>query len=247
MKLYKYRSLDTWYDESKKVVTSGIDYCVDIINNYRLYFPKREQLNDPYEGNAISIDLGVCGNGIFSAMGCLHPIVEEEMNRYRILSFSSTCKSMPMWAHYAGNYNGVCFVFDIDRSFGNVQKVEYIETPLEGVSELDVPDFRKIVKKNFFYKSKNWNYEKEYRIVNKSSNEFWEFEPKYLTGIIVGFKALEQDEVKERIVDLARKKGIPLYKVFLAPRRYELSVIPIDKEIDWGLDVIENVAKDDMF
>lgn len=57
-----------------------------------------------------------------------------------------------MWAHYAGNYNGVCFVFDIDRSFGKVQKVEYIETPLEGVSERDVPDFRKIVRKISFIK-----------------------------------------------------------------------------------------------
>lgn len=46
MKLYKYRSLDTWYDEKKKVVMSGIDYCADIINNYELYFPKREQLNE---------------------------------------------------------------------------------------------------------------------------------------------------------------------------------------------------------
>ena len=101
MKLYKYRSLDTWYDEKEKVVTSGIDYCVDIINNYKLYFPKREQLNDPYEGSAIPINLGVCGSSVFSAMGCLHPRVEEEMNGYRILSFSGTCIPvsvyLPLW------------------------------------------------------------------------------------------------------------------------------------------------------
>lgn len=125
---------------------------------------------------------------VFSEMGCFHPIVEEEMNEYRILSFSGTCKSMPMWAHYAGNYNGVCFEFDVDRSFGNVKKVEYIDISFEELSEMDVLNFRKIIKDNFFYKSKNWDYEKEYRIVDKSSNEFFHLNSNILLGLLLELK-----------------------------------------------------------
>jgi len=247
MKLYKYRSLETWYDEKEKKLVSGIEYCVDIIKNNRLYLPKREKLNDPYEGCAIPINLAVCGSGIFSSMGCLHPAIEDEMNSYRVLSLSSTAKSMPMWAHYAGNYNGVCFEFDSDGKLGCAQKMDYIEVPFAGVSELDVSDFSNIVRQNFYYKSKNWDYEKEYRIVEQTSNEFFEFERKDISKIIVGFKALERTDVRKQIINLARKKEIPIYKVFLTPRRYELSFMPIEKNVDWGEDVIDRINVTDIY
>ena len=246
MKLYKYRSLETWYDEKERKLHSGIEYCIDIIKNNRLYFPKREILNDPYEGCAIPINLAVCGNTIFSSMGCLHPSVEAEMDSYRVLSLSSTAKSMPMWAHYAGNYNGICFEFDSAGTLGCAQKVNYIEAPLAEINELDVPDFSKVVKQNFFYKSKNWDYEKEYRIVEQTSKDFFEFDRKDLTKIIVGFKALERTDVRKQIINLARKKEIPIYKVFLTPRSYELSFMPIEKNLDWGEDVIDRINVTDI-
>lgn len=235
-RLYKYRSLE-----------SGLNYCIDIIENNRLYFPKREQLNDPYEGNALPISLGVCGESIFASMGCYHPIVEEEMNKYRVLSLSATAISMPMWAHYAGNYNGVCFEFNRDGIFRQAQKVEYIERPFDEVNESDIDDFTKVVKNNLFYKSKHWEYEQEYRIVENSPSEFLEFIPHNLTRIFIGPKALERDDVKNGIVNLAKEKGIPLYKIFFTPRKYALSIIPIEKEIDWGVDNIENLRLDNIY
>ena len=98
-KLYKYRSLETVYDSKGNVVYDGIDRCVDIINNNRLYFPTREKLNDPYEGIATPVKLGVCGEGIFESMGLIHPYIEDKMNEYRVLSLSGNPLSMQMWAH----------------------------------------------------------------------------------------------------------------------------------------------------
>lgn len=231
-KLYKYRSL---------AGTTGIEYSVDIIKNNRLYFPTRQELNDPYEGSARPINLAVCGEGNFLAMGCIHPIVENTMNQYRVLSLSGTSKSMQMWAHYASNYNGICFEFCKEGVIGQAKKVEYIESPFEEVRESDFDDFEEVVKSNFYYKSIGWKYEDEYRIVDKSKKKFIEFAPEELTGIIIGQEALKREDVKEKIVKLAKEKGIPVYKPFFTPRTYELRFIPVDKEIKWGLDTLENL------
>ena len=46
----------------------------------------RETLNDPFEGMAIPISLSICGSGSFGSLGLPHPLVEDRMNQYRILS-----------------------------------------------------------------------------------------------------------------------------------------------------------------
>ena len=63
----------------------------------------------------------------------------------------------------------------------------------------------------------------------------------------MGFKALEQTDVRKQVINLARKKEIPIYKVFLTPRRYELSFMPIEKNVDWGVDVIDKVNVTDIY
>jgi len=235
--LYKYRSLQILYDKDGNVIYDGIERCIDIIQNSRLYFPKRENLNDPYEGAAMPIILGVCGENLFRSLGLLHPIIKDKMDEYRILSLSATPLSMQMWAHYSNNYDGVCFEFNKSGILGSASEVKYIEKPFDAICEPEPEEMDDIIKKNFFYKSSNWAYEEEYRIVNNSAENYIHFQRNELTGIIVGQVALKRKDVRERLINLANEENIPVYYTFFTPQEYKLSII--SKEYIMDLDGTE--------
>ena len=234
-KLYKYRSLETVYDSKGKVMYDGVERCADIIRNNRLYFPSREKLNDPYEGIATPITLAVLGMGIYQSMGLMHPLIEERMNQYRILSLSGNPLSMQMWAHYAANYDGVCFEFGTGGILGAATRVRYIDKPFDAVFEPEDEEFERIIRDNFFYKSINWQYEDEYRIVEASNEEFIEFNSTELEGIIVGSAALKRKVVREQIIGTAKKKGIPIYYTLFTPMEYKLSIVTEEDALNLGV------------
>lgn len=240
-KLYKYRSLKVAYDNTGKIIYDGIERCVDIIENNRLYFPIRETLNDPYEGIATPIKLGICGEGIFTSMGLNHPIVEAKLNEYRILSLSRNPLSMQMWAHYADNYEGICFEFGTTGIFGKASRVHYIDKPFAPIYEPYGAEFDNIIKKSFFYKSKHWQYEDEYRIVDKSSDEYVNFNRTDLIGIIIGRKAIYRKDVQEKIIALAKCKHIPVYYTLFTPKEYKLSIVCIEDVSDLGTQTLEQI------
>lgn len=240
-KLYKYRSLETIYDNMGNVVYDGVDRCVDIILNNRMYFPTREQLNDPYEGIATPISLGVCGEGMFSSMGFVHPYIEKIMNQYRVLSLSGTPLSMQMWAHYAANYRGICFEFGTNGVLGKANKVQYIDNPFETIYEPDNEEMEEIIRNNFFYKSKYWQYEEEYRIIGKSNDEYIYFTENDLTGIIIGQPALNNKVVREQIIELAEEKKIPVYYTMFTPKEYKLSIVTIDEVLELGVTDLKSI------
>lgn len=98
MKLYKYKSLPYIKDGLNEQEIKQVEYCKDIILNNRLFMAPRISLNDPFEGMAVPIELGISGSGLFSALGLPHPYVEKIMNQYNILSLSANPRSPLMWA-----------------------------------------------------------------------------------------------------------------------------------------------------
>lgn len=233
-KLYKYRSLQIVYNENGEKVSDGMERCIDIIKNHRLYFPRREDLNDPYEGVAVPIKLGVCGESLYEALGQYHNIIQEKIDKYKVLSLSATPLNMQMWAHYANNYDGICFEFDRKGIFTKASAVEYIRKPFATVYEPEFEEMEKIINQNFFYKSKHWDYEREYRIVSKTEEKYIQFNKSQLTGIIIGSKAMEREDVKERLIKLANEENIPVYYTFFTPKEYKLSIVTKEDIMDLG-------------
>ena len=220
MKLYKYKSLP-----HKKELTAEekeqLEYCKDILLNHRLFMAPRETLNDPFEGMAIPISLSICGSGSFGSLGLPHPLVEDRMNQYRILSLSANPKNPIMWAHYANNYSGVCFEFEFNNNFENIHKVSYIEHQYDTIYDPTEEEFRRAIEKSLLRKSKNWSYEEEYRIISKSNESFFHFDQSELTGIIIGNRSLCAQE----LVSWATKGNIPIYYTFTSTQNYEINII----------------------
>ncbi len=112
--------------------------------------------------------------------------LRKEVEKYKQLSFvketddlKNPFKSIPscmnpvMWGHYGDSGKGVCIRIDISKiKFPknifrrNVMYKKDITPP--ALNRLDIPKFVTSNRKSFFFtKTRDWSYEKEYRVVSK--------------------------------------------------------------------------------
>lgn len=121
------------------------------------------------------------------------PFIGGLKAQYRILSLSDDPCSPQLWAHYAGNYTGACLCFRTDGKFSSAKKVQYFQRKpkpktetMENQLEPSVEDCKKMVYSNWFLKQKGWEYEREWRIVEESTSNYFDYNPGELVGIILG-------------------------------------------------------------
>lgn len=225
--LYKYKPLSSIKD---------LDRTIDIIANHRIFFPRYDKLNDPLEGSGSNIELTSRWAGISIQIASdreLTPI-EEIKKKYRILALSSSPVSPQLWAHYGDNYNGICFCFSTEGAFKNAEPVKYFEPDHVYAAEKD--EIIPAVEEGFFHKHKDWNYEKEWRIVHRDGcdneivldeEEFLHFESDELRAIIFGGKVsdrIKQIIVKSSLTKIKFLKAVPGYqtaRINLLPWDYE--------------------------
>lgn len=140
---------------------------------------------------------------------------KEWMRRqFGVTCFSSDPKSSPMWHHYADQHKGICIEWELpeDRSVFSLpdnakkcaaiwRKVEYAEErPISRIFDDQVtPDSPLYL--SLLTKSIDWKYEKEYRLIVANYIGQANYNPLFLTGIIIGFKMPENtiNEFKEFI------------------------------------------------
>lgn len=106
--------------------------------------------------------------------------VKEKISNNKILfCFSETFKSPPMWAHYADNHKGVCLGFKVNQI--HLKKVCYDHSRLK---RENFDSDNKLIAALLRCKSKDWEYEKERRMIiskrnlkNDGEHYFFEFIP----------------------------------------------------------------------
>lgn len=143
--------------------------------------------------------------------------------------FSENWNSILMWTHYADNHKGYCVGFDekwlrYSQLFSKVKRVEY---------SIDYPELNPLNKsKNsselkYFYKSLDWDYEEEIRVMNlyvnyktEKPNRIIELENKHIKEVILGLKTSESD--KKEIISIAKDKNIDVWKTTKAEFKFEI-------------------------
>lgn len=150
-------------------------------------------------------------------------IYKEKISRYGVLSLTSNDDVNPflsvsvpekkdprtnilMWSHYAKSHSG--FVIEFDTQFlpgSEIVKVEYSNNR-DYLTFADINDsnFQKI----FYRKSKEWEYEQEYKVVLPLSEasiidekyHFFDFNKKRIRSIT--FDCMMDEEKKQEIIDL---------------------------------------------
>lgn len=177
MILYKYMSFET---------------ACKVIDTLSLGFSCLEDLNDPFECTAF----GFTNNGteINSDLATAAAACRNRFSRkYGILSLTRQPLNSLMWSHYGDEHQGVVIGIDVDiAGFSCVEKCvipsqygEVIYSATKPHKDLPVisadilmeigqelrfdPDAFNLVKRAFLYKSIEWGYEEEVRVVKKIS------------------------------------------------------------------------------
>lgn len=214
-----------------------------LIQATRSEFPEMhsEQFNDRFKGpiNEGYDRLLAAAPGVFAE-------IRENMSRTKLLCLTEAPDNLLMWAHYAQNHSGVVLRFQaavgVDSPWHLAKPVQYVsEVPEFMTSELLIDigagrtslDPRPILDRLLYTKSAEWKYEREWRITAgdgrdpKAEHEDCKFHPRELSGLILGTRVSEEDQVE--LVSAIRDSYtfVDILKAEQVNSKFELDFSPI--------------------
>jgi Protein of unknown function (DUF2971) len=159
MILYKYRSL------------ANFERILDIILNQRLYCSARSELNDPFEGIYRVIYFQLEGKDISTKQDYKH-IKDLGGSEIKICSLSSSLGDVRLWAYYADGHKGIVFAIDFpELEILSGSKIIYKVTYDEKLPRGSASPLRQISPQEALSnKTKHWDFESEYRIIDESKH-----------------------------------------------------------------------------
>ena len=146
-----------------------------------------------------------------------------------VLSMSAVRDDILMWSHYADHHRGVCLEFKVDKAdvFLGARMMEVVYSDDYPVLRYFLDEELENVTTVALRKTKHWEYEQEWRVVDPlHGNGPQVFPPELLTGVILG---AEIGPDAERLVrSWASGFGSPLtiYRASLKERSYALDIVP---------------------
>lgn len=160
-------------------------------------------------------------------------ILINKIDSTRIFCTSELYKSVVMWSHYADVHRGICIEFDTSKipegtSF-HIVNYEHERPSIHLLRDLEI-----LGKKTVSFKSREWAYEKEWRMVLlpldncKSCRRELSIDPGLITGIIFG-EQISDDDLKRVIAWCRPLKLQPkLYTTSLDDKLFQINRTPID-------------------
>ena len=248
MLVYKYRG------GSAEIFERDLD---SLEKNY-YWSANLESLNDTQE-NMISADKFVKQSNVLSrffgkkskdALVNVHEALDvflSHKKRVGIYSLSKTFSDELLWGHYANSHTGFCIEYELNNLLDNhVHENRYSFPVLYNLnpSEIDLKDVSSasknniLIQKAFGCKSKKWEYEKEYRIVNddfgKHSYDFTAVKAIYFG---LRMSASQKDEIIKRL----KGRGIKYYQIVQLEKKYELDAVLINDIDDAELNYLKHI------
>ncbi|GIK48238.1 MAG: hypothetical protein BroJett013_09350 [Alphaproteobacteria bacterium] len=189
MKAFKFRS------------STNLEFALDVIVNRRLFCADWRKLNDPMEG-------------LFKYSSKLETYAEERVkgigqakSQYKVCSLSADFQSHLLWSHYAGGFDGLAIEVDLPDHSDRIRPLEYRD--VYAFLDMDlVTDERVAAEKILFSKYREWEYEKEIRILHQS--EWYPLE-RPIPRVIVGHRM--KDVLVDTLATVCDREEIELCKV----------------------------------
>lgn len=146
-----------------------------------------------------------------------------------ITCLSEKWDSILMWSHYANNHKGYCVGFDekllrYSQLFDKIKRVEYSEeypelNPLHRDKKSD--------ELKYFVKSLEWEYEKEFRLLNlylsgenSASDRKIQLQNNFIKEIILGLNTPK--EHKKEIISIAIEKNIDIWQIIKSDFQFKI-------------------------
>lgn len=243
--LHRYQKIDEKLYSSLKNNYQWFSHPLDFNDPYDCNIELEYGNNTPYEVENFCIEIDNRGS---SSKQSLNEIIKyfvdnsdeisnvmkthdaESVSKKRICCFSEKDDSLLMWSHYADNHEGVCLSFDFtkDLDFFDVPYcVEYLER-YPKINFIKDWSIIKVFRIQLATKSKEWEYEKEIRIIKVYDRQPYKqdinFKKEALSSIKFGYKSLEIEQIK--IKSILEKVGgyehVKFYKAKL--KRFEFGM-----------------------
>lgn len=136
--------------------------------------------------------------------------------------------SILMWAHYASSHTGFCIeLLHQDEPFlGRAQQVEYSEVYPCIVYPTDSDDAK--VEKWLLTKADCWQYEAEWRVIERAGPGIYRLPAELLTGVILGSRISEADRTQLREWLLQRTPRPQLYEAQPRAAEFALDIVRVE-------------------
>jgi Protein of unknown function (DUF2971) len=206
-----------------------MEWTLDEISKYKIYLPKPEELNDPFECSAPvywniesmrwrwveeyapkrGISTGEANKQFeaFADLGLqkIKDGLKHKLSQTGIMCFSKHPNSIRMWAYYAEAHKGICVGYDATiRPFNRAIYVHYENpnNPFDIFACLQ-KDPTEIANHITLRKAGEWLFEDEYRIpVNIEGNpRFMPFHPSAIKEIRFGARIDKNPDFKEKVLE----------------------------------------------
>lgn len=168
-------------------------------------------------------------------------------NRVGIYSLSRTFNDQLLWSHYGNSHTGFCIEYELNNLLDNhVHENRYSFPVLYNLnpSEIDLKDVSSasknnvLIQKAFGCKSKKWEYEKEYRIVNDDFGKH-SYDFKAVKAIYFGLRMPASQ--KEEVIKRLNGRGIKYYQIVQLEKKYELDAVLINDIDDAELNYLKYI------
>lgn len=197
-------------------------YAVDqIVNNY-FWAADPGSFNDPFDANILQgyVKKGYIGDKNNKAQPFnIQGFFKKVRKNCSISSFSKVNDNNVMWAHYADRSNGVCIGYET-KGVGNLYEVIYVEENFNRKKYFEELGRESNLRSFLIYaariKSKEWEYEREWRYINymeDTSKETVRRISMKIKSIYLGYK-LDQNRIN-LVRKLIQGSTIKLYHMGL--------------------------------
>ena len=151
---------------------------------------------------------------------------DEQLNNSGVFCLSQSSTNILMWSHYAESHRGFCveFIRNSQNDLGDYEKTRRVQysSDYPTVSPLS-PDAFDL---KFFTKSKDWKYEKEWRLINEEGNVRKPF-PGDISAIIFGLNMPEPQRKAIKNILFERNK-IEYLQAIKVKNKFDLEIINAD-------------------
>lgn len=146
--------------------------------------------------------------------------------RMGVFCLTENVRSVLMWSHYANNHYGIAIRFSftdqIEGGLIPLFKVRYREERAMLRAFFGGEDQAESIMNALCTKAKFWDYEREWRFIEpEGAGKIIHFEPKVVTGVVLGAKTLDADAYW--VAEQCAARGIPLMKVVPDDRTFALN------------------------
>ncbi len=227
--LYKYRPINP--------------HSLNIILSNEVYFSSIPDLNDPFDCNVMP-KLDVTN---WEIQAKRHPkinwsdpmkLMQEQFTisyenirgNIKIFCLSELNSNVLMFSHYADSHKGICLEFKVsdDPFFEYLERVNYPDDyPLFSAFSGDMNNNgKKLIEIEVLIKSKQWSYEKEWRILTKEQDNVQKYPAELLNSVIFGYRTSTEDKKLIEHIAKARNPQIELKQAIKKDGSFELEIVP---------------------